>query len=91
MRKVKIQVYGLVQGVGFRYLTKRVADQIPVYGTIQNKYGGSVYIEANGEPEKIERFIERVKKSPSPAGRVDSIDIQEAPELDIRVKFSVID
>ncbi|MDU4833387.1 MAG: acylphosphatase, partial [Enterococcus faecium] len=33
MRKVKMNVQGRVQGVGFRYMTKMVADQLGVTGT----------------------------------------------------------
>ncbi|RCT69432.1 acylphosphatase, partial [Enterococcus faecium] len=34
MRKVKMNVQGRVQGVGFRYMTKMVADQLGVTGTV---------------------------------------------------------
>ncbi len=37
MRKVKMNVQGRVQGVGFRYMTKMVADQLGVTGTVKTK------------------------------------------------------
>lgn len=89
MKKVSIQVAGLVQGVGFRYMTKLTADQIGVYGIVRNESDGSVYIEANGEPEKIDQFIEKIRNSPSPSGRVDSITIEELTSIPNRDKFTI--
>ncbi|HBM6120214.1 TPA: acylphosphatase, partial [Enterococcus faecium] len=65
MRKVKMNVQGRVQGVGFRYMTKMVADQLGVTGTVKNEDDGSVTIEAIGNDDIIQKFIEEVKKSPS--------------------------
>ena len=89
MKKVSIQVTGLVQGVGFRYMTKLTADQIGVYGIVRNESDGSVYIEANGEPERIDQFIEKIRNSPSPSGRVDSITIEELTSIPNRDKFTI--
>lgn len=89
MKKVSIRVVGLVQGVGFRYSTKLVADQIGVYGIVRNESDGSVYIEANGEQEKIDKFIEKIRNSPSPSGNVDSITIEELSSLPVRDKFTI--
>lgn len=89
MKKVSIRVVGLVQGVGFRYSTKLVADQIGVYGIVRNETDGSVYIEANGEPEKIDQFIENIRNSPSPSGNVDSLTIEELSSIPIREKFTI--
>lgn len=89
MKKVSIQVAGLVQGVGFRYMTKLTADQIGVYGIVRNESDGSVYIEANGEPERIDQFIEKIRNSPSPSGRVDSITIEELTSIPNRDKFTI--
>lgn len=89
MKKVSIRVTGLVQGVGFRYSTKLVADQIGVYGIVRNESDGSVYIEANGDEEKIDKFIEKIRNSPSPSGQVDSINVEELSSLSVRDKFII--
>lgn len=89
MKKVSIRVTGFVQGVGFRYSTKLVADQIGVYGIVRNESDGSVYIEANGEEEKIDKFIEKIRNSPSPSGQVDSINVEELSSLPVRDKFTI--
>ena len=89
MRKVKMNVQGRVQGVGFRYMTKMVADQLGVTGTVKNEDDGSVTIEAIGNDDIIQKFIEEVKKSPSPSGRVQYVDVQEDPMIEERKKFDV--
>ncbi|MFT8339662.1 acylphosphatase, partial [Schleiferilactobacillus harbinensis] len=48
MRAVSLHVFGRVQGVGFRWLTKMVADQLGVTGFVKNEFDGSGYIEAAG-------------------------------------------
>ncbi|HAP9399797.1 acylphosphatase [Enterococcus faecium] len=90
MRKVKMNVQGRVQGVGFRYMTKMVADQLGVTGTVKNEDDGSVTIEAIGNDDIIQKFIEEVKKSPSPSGRVQYVDVQEDPMTEERKKFDVV-
>ena len=65
MRKVRMRVTGRVQGVGFRFMTKMVADQLGIWGCATNEDDGSVVIEAMGPDEALESFIEKVKASPA--------------------------
>lgn len=77
-KTVSIQVSGRVQGVGFRYYTKKKASEYNVNGFVQNKSDGSVYIEASGEAIDIELFIDWCKQGPGWA-RVSNINIGELP------------
>ena len=72
-----IIVEGLVQGVWFRDWTIQAARAIGVSGWVRNRTDGSVEVYALGEPELIERIIDRLRKG-SPASRVDRIDVREA-------------
>ena len=67
MKKLRIHVQGRVQGVGFRYTTKMLADQLGVTGSVKNEADGSVSIEAMGDEKIIDAFVAGVKDSPSPA------------------------
>ncbi|MDN6639436.1 MAG: acylphosphatase [Tetragenococcus sp.] len=87
MRKVRMIVEGRVQGVGFRYSTKMVADELGVTGVARNEMDGSVSMEACGEDNAIERFIQRVKESPSPAGHVSNIKVEDDPSIKERNSF----
>lgn len=85
-----MNVQGRVQGVGFRYMTKMVADELGITGTVKNEDDGSVTIEAVGEDSVMAAFIQKVKNSPSPAGRVTYVDIQEDPLMDGFTQFTVL-
>lgn len=89
VKKVRLIVEGRVQGVGFRYTTKLVADRIGVYGIVRNENDGSVYIEVNGDPKKVDDFIEEIRHSPSPSGKVDHVTLEEDASIEERVKFSI--
>ncbi|MDR2464699.1 MAG: acylphosphatase [Streptococcaceae bacterium] len=80
MRKVFLNVSGKVQGVGFRWTTKKLADQLGVSGEVWNEGDGSVSIVAMGEDDQIEAFIEGVRRSPSPLGKVDELLVKESLE-----------
>ena len=90
MEKLRMNVQGRVHGVGFRYMTKMVADQLGVTGPVKNEDDGSVSITANAPEDIIETFIKKIKDSPSPAGRVTYVDIQEDPLLEETEQFKVI-
>ncbi|WP_086312934.1 acylphosphatase [Enterococcus sp. 7F3_DIV0205] len=89
MRKVRMNVQGRVQGVGFRYMTKMVADELGICGTVKNEDDGSVSIESLGEDDSMSKFIQKIKDSPSPAGRVTYVDIQEDPLIEDYTNFKV--
>ena len=57
MKTIKLEVYGLVQGVGFRFMTKKLADELGVKGIVMNRNDGSVYIEAQADPMTLQQFI----------------------------------
>ncbi len=58
IKKVTLKIYGLVQGIGYRYLGQREAKKLGLAGYIRNLANGSVEIIAEGEEEKLKDFIE---------------------------------
>ena len=62
--KIKIKITGKVQGVGFRYHTQKAAEEIGIKGFVKNEYDGSVYIEASGESDKIDLFVNWCHQGP---------------------------
>ncbi|MGX6961468.1 acylphosphatase [Vagococcus xieshaowenii] len=89
MRKARINVSGRVQGVGFRYMTKLVADQLGVYGSVKNEQDGSVTIEAIADNNTLDLFVEKIKHSPSPSGRVDNFSMIDDDTIKDSLKFNV--
>lgn len=64
MKRIVIDVYGRVQGVFFRYNTKKQARKLGLHGYADNMPDGRVHIEAQGPEEKLEEFLEFAKKGP---------------------------
>ena len=53
---------GRVQGVGFRFATRQVAQEYEVAGTVQNLPDGRVRVEAEGSEEEVAAFIAAIEK-----------------------------
>ena len=64
MKCIYLHIYGHVQHKGFRFFAMQVAYQCGIRGFIQNKKDGSLYLEAEGEEEQLNRFLEKCKKGP---------------------------
>ncbi|MFA5328780.1 MAG: acylphosphatase [Prolixibacteraceae bacterium] len=76
VKSVSIVVKGRVQGVGFRYFAQYRAEQLNITGWVRNTPDGNVEIEATGEPENMNAFIDRIKIGPS-RSIVQSISVSE--------------
>ena len=57
MKHLKIKVHGKVQGVYYRATTVEKAKLYGVSGFVRNESDGSVYIEVEGEEEKLKEFV----------------------------------
>jgi acylphosphatase len=83
-----IRVVGKVQGVFFRASTKAKADELNIKGSVRNEPGGTVYIEAEGDPANMEQFVDWCRQGP-PRSRVDNLDVRDA-KVTGYTDFSVI-
>ncbi|WP_225743619.1 acylphosphatase [Marinilactibacillus sp. Marseille-P9653] len=86
--KVSLKVIGRVQGVGFRFTTKQAADEIGVTGIVRNEPDGTVYSEAVGSPDQIDKFIDAVSKGPSPSAKVDKVVVKFDQNIEEKSNFS---
>ncbi|APT17967.1 hypothetical protein FC62_GL000002 [Amylolactobacillus amylotrophicus DSM 20534] len=85
----EIIVHGLVQGVGFRFMTKLVADQLHVFGTVENLANGDVRIVAQADSETMTHFLTKIKASPSPSGHVETMQVRELTDVQPLHSFRV--
>ena len=67
VRHVNICVIGRVQGVYFRASAKEKAIGLALKGFVRNEPNGDVYVEAEGTPEAIEKFIGWCQMGPANA------------------------
>ena len=77
-KAVILQVYGKVQGVGFRYYTQKKAETLGIKGYVRNRPDGSVYIEAEGDAGALASFIDWCSEGPAWA-HVRRVEKQEIP------------
>ena len=64
---LKIVIKGRVQGVGFRYYTKKNADALGICGWVKNRQDGSVEVLAEAEGDQLDKFIGQLRQGPSSA------------------------
>ncbi|SUP81643.1 acylphosphatase [Yersinia wautersii] len=81
-------VYGVVQGVGFRYSTQRQAQQLGLTGYAKNCDDGSVEVVACGNPQAVERLMEWIKQGGPRGARVDRLLTEPYPPT-LFEKFSI--
>lgn len=56
----EIHYRGRVQGVGFRYTVRQIAQRFRVLGYVQNLLDGRVKIVVEGEASELDRFLSGV-------------------------------
>lgn len=63
MAKKRVHIFysGRVQGIGFRFTTESFALDLGIVGWVKNLSDGRVELEAEGEVEKLKKFLEKVK------------------------------
>jgi acylphosphatase len=75
-----VVVRGSVQGVGFRWFAKELADSLGLSGWVRNREDGSVELEAEGSAGSLDEFVFRLRTG-NPSARVDEIvAVPAAPE-----------
>ena len=63
MKGIQVFYEGRVQGVGFRYCVRQLACGYEVTGWVKNLPDGRVELQASGEPEELEYFLESIQES----------------------------
>ncbi len=78
MKRVRLIIGGRVQGVGFRYFVKENAKRFGVNGYVKNIPGGNVEVDAEGDKDSLDKFLEKCYQGP-PQSNVDSFQISDVP------------
>jgi hydrogenase maturation protein HypF len=75
--RVKINVSGIVQGVGFRPFIYRLATKNGLAGYVRNRGDAGVEILLEGDEQGIERFMRDLTVEKPPLAQIDSIKSKE--------------
>jgi acylphosphatase len=74
-------VHGYVQGVGFRWWTRRRALELGLTGYAANQADGRVLVVAQGPREAGEKLLRQLQGGTAP-GRVDKVVADWSPTLE---------
>jgi len=81
---------GRVQGVGFRYSTKRIASGFDVTGWVKNLMDGRVELFAQAyDAGELESFLEEIQRS-SLGSHIKQCDVKAAPADPNLRGFSIV-
>jgi hydrogenase maturation protein HypF len=72
----KIQVKGIVQGVGFRPFVYGLAKTYSLTGWVRNSSSG-VDIVLNGSVNDLDSFVDELKHHPPTLAKIDQLEVQE--------------
>ena len=87
---MKIDIKGVVQGVGFRPFVYTLAKKYRLFGYVRNDASG-VFIEVEGEKSRIEKFIAKIKTEAPPLAaifEIKSYDIEPVGYDDFIIRDS---
>ncbi|MBL3654882.1 acylphosphatase [Fulvivirga sp. 2943] len=83
MKHLNIRVIGKVQGVFFRANTQKRALEYGIQGWVRNESDGSVYVEAEGAEEQMERFVDWLHQG-SDQSHVEEVVIEQSDFEDFK-------
>ena len=83
-----IRVYGIVQGVGFRFTTQMLANKYGIGGWVANLPDGSVEMEATGTKDELDAFREAIRSSRVGSG-IDRWEEKRRSASDAPLHFDV--
>lgn len=88
--RLKLQITGLVQGVGFRPFIFRLAHELGLKGYVLNNTFG-VLIEVEGEKQTLDSFLTRIDTEKPPVSKIFSLQhtfLEEAGFNDFEIRES---
>ena len=77
-KRVRVNINGIVQGVGFRPLVYRYAKRGNLAGWVSNTSEG-VVIEVEGNSEKVDDFLKSLKSFPPPQAKITRLSTSLIP------------
>ena len=77
-RRLRAEIIGEVQGVGFRLFARAEARRRGLQGYVRNRHDGAVEVEAEGPAADLDQFLDALREGPRLA-RVKDIRVGWMP------------
>ncbi len=84
MKRLRIIVSGIVQGVNYRFFTYHAAIDNNIKGFVRNLVDGTVEVDAQGSDIDLKVFVNRLRQGPG-SGYVSGLEINEL-QVDKNIK-----
>ena len=85
---LKLQITGLVQGVGYRETMRREAASLGVTGWVRNRHDGSVEALVDGPPDAVRALVDWAWRGPR-AARVAGVKSVGVETVDAAQGFTI--
>jgi hydrogenase maturation protein HypF len=72
-KRLRITVYGVVQGVGFRPFVYKLANELGLTGWVRNSAHG-VEVEVEGDRRRLDELLRRLRPDKPPQSDIQSLD-----------------
>ncbi len=76
----RVYYSGRVQGVGFRFISERLALEFQVSGTVRNLADGRVELVAQGDADVVSSYLQAISRDL--AEKIDTVHIEDEPVTD---------
>ena len=89
LRRVRVLVCGIVQGVGFRPFLHRLAARLGLGGWARNTPAG-VELELEGPPDALQAFLQALRTQPPPLAVVEQVQVQPLAACRGETSFTIL-
>lgn len=89
MKTILVNIYGRVQGVGFRYFAQKTALAHNINGLVKNEIDGSVTLKVTAKDDQLDVFLKAIEVG-NGFSKVDCMSIEEVSLVefnDFRVEY----
>jgi acylphosphatase len=90
MAVVRLEVCGIVQGVGFRYFAREAARRLDLAGWVRNRDDGCVEIAAEGDDGRVRQFVAQVERGPIGAHVTEVRHLPTAELAELPKPFTIL-
>ena len=88
IRRVRVVVRGVVQGVYYRASTRAQAERLRLHGWVRNTRDGAVEMEVEGPADGVVQLLTWCHQGP-PAARVEHVEVEECPSRGASSGFAI--